>query len=71
MAVMFLSQRLVSRIDRPRRCFGAWCVEHTEMMWSGVCLCAPHSQLQEEAKPYLFKDNQKRPMPVRQQLSLT
>ena len=65
MALMFLSQHLVSRIDRPRRPFGARCVEHAEMMWSGVCLCAPHSQLQEEAKPYLYKDDQKRPMPVR------
>ena len=41
-----------------------------EMMWFGVCLCAPHLQLQEEAKPYLYKDDQKRPMPVCKQLSL-
>ena len=53
-AVMFLSQCLVSKIDRPQHSFGAWCVEHAEMMWSEVCLCAPHLQLQEEAKPYIY-----------------
>ena len=51
MAVMFLSQRLASRIDRPRRPFGAQCVEHAEIMLPEVCLCAPHSQLQDEANP--------------------
>ena len=60
MAVMFLSQHLVSRIDRSQCLFGACCVEHAEMMCSEVCLCAPHLQLQEEAKPYLYKDDQKR-----------
>ena len=71
MAVMFLSQRLVSRIDGPRRPFGVRCVEHAQIMRSGICLCAPHLQLQEEAKPYLYKDDQKPLMPVRKQLSLT
>ena len=71
MAVMLLSQDLVYRMDRPRRPFGARCVEHAEMIWSGVFLCAPHSQLQEEAKPYFYKEDQKRPMPVRKRLSLT
>ena len=47
------------------------CVKHAEMMWSGVCLCAPLSQLQEETKPYLYKDDQKCPMPLCKQLSLT
>ena len=71
MVAMFLSQCLVSRIDRPQRPFGAQCVEHAEMMWSGVCLYATHSQLQKETKPYLNKDDQKRPMPVGKWLSHT
>ena len=71
MAVMFLSQHLVFRIDRPRRPFGAWCVEHAEMMWSEVYLCAPHAHLQKKAKPYLYKDDQKCPKPVHKWLSLT
>ena len=70
-AMIFLSQHLVSRIDRPRRPFGSWCVEHAEMMWSEVCVYAPHSQLQEEAKPYSYENDQKRLMPVRNPLSLT
>ena len=71
MAVVFLSQNLISRIDRPQHPFSAQCVEHAEMMWSGVRLCAPHLQLQGEAKPYLYKDDQKRPMPVHKWLSFT
>ena len=68
---MFLSQHLVSRIDSPQHPFGAQCVGHAEMMWSAVCLSAPHSQLKEEAKSYLYKDDQKHSMPVCNQLSLT
>ena len=62
MAVMFFSQHLVLsfRIDSPRHLFGARRVEHTEMMWYAVCLCAPHSQLQEGARTHLCMDDQKR-----------
>ena len=70
MAVMSLSQHLAFRIDRPQCPFGAWCVEHAEMMWSGG-LCAPHAQLKKKAKPYLYKDDQKCPKPVHKWLSLT
>ena len=62
---------IYSRIDKPRRPFVVWCVGHAEMIWSAVCLCAPHSQVQEEPKPYLYKDDQKRPIPVCKRLNLT
>ena len=68
---MLLSQRLISEIDRRQHPFGARCVGHAEMMWSVVCLCAPHSQLQEQARPYLYKDDRKRPTPVCKRLSVT
>ena len=66
-----LGQRLVSKFDRSRRPFVARCVGNAEMMWSAVCLCAPHSQLQEEPKPYLYKNDRKRPTSVCKRLSLT
>ena len=40
-------------------------VKHAEMLWSAVGLRAPHLQLQEEARPYSYKDDQKRLTPVR------
>ena len=70
MSVMFLSQRLVSRVDRPRRPFGAWCVRHAAMTWSEVCSCAPRSRLHEETRLYSYNDDQKRPTPVCKRLSL-
>ena len=41
------------------------------MIWSAVCSVAPHSQLQDEARPYLCIDEQKRPTPERRPLRLT
>ena len=71
MSVMFLRQHLVSMIDRPRRPFGTRCVEHAAMMWSAVYSCAPHSQLQDETRLYLYNDGRKRPTPVCKWLGLT
>ena len=39
--------------------------------WSTVCSSAPHSQAAEEAIPHLYKQERKRPTPVRQRLSRT
>ena len=40
-------------------------------MWSAVCLMAPHSQFEKEARPHLCVDEQKHPTPERGRLSLT
>ena len=42
----------------------------SEMMWSSVCLVAPHSQCKDEARPYLCIDKQKRPKSESSRLSL-
>ena len=39
--------------------------------WSTVCLSAPHSQAAEEDIPHLYKQERKRPTPVRRRLSRT
>ena len=44
---------------------------HAVMMWSALCSCAPHSQLQEGARPRLCMYNKKLPMPVCKRSSLT
>ena len=41
------------------------------MMWSVVCSLAPHSQFVKGARPHLYMDEQKRPIPERRRLSLT
>ena len=73
LAVIELSQHLVSssktvRLVIPR---GARCVGHVKMLWSAVCLLAPHSHFAEEARLHLCMDEPKRPTPVRRRLSLT
>ena len=50
---------------------GARRVGHVKIMWSAVCLLAPHSQFGEEARPHLCMDEPKRPTPLRRRLSLT
>ena len=69
LAMMELSQHLVSssKTVRPQ---GARCVGHVKIMLCGVCLLASHSQIAEEARPYLCIDEPNRPKPVRRQLSL-
>ena len=42
-----------------------------KIMWSAVCLLAPHSHFAEKARPHLCMDEPKRPTPVRRRLSLT
>ena len=46
-------------------------MEHVEIMWSAVCLLAPHSHLAEKARHNLCMDEPKSPTPVHRQLSLT
>ena len=47
------------------------CTGHAVSTWSAVCSDAPHSQLDEGAKPHLCMDEWNRPTPVRRRLSLT
>ena len=67
------SQHLVSssKTVRPSIPRGARCVGHCEIMWSAVCLVAPHSQFATGARPHLYMDEPKRPTPERRRLSLT
>ena len=51
-----------SRTVRPWE--GRW-IGHWRTTWSTVCLSAPHSQTAEEAIPRLYKQERKRPTPVR------
>ena len=44
---------------------------HCETILSAVCSVVPHSQFAEGARPHLYMDEQKRPMPERRRLSLT
>jgi len=44
-----------------------WTLE--DNTWSTVCSSAPHSQASEEAIPHLYKQERKRPTPVRRRLS--
>ena len=71
LAMTELSQQLVlsSKTFRPIIPHGARCVGHVKIMWSAVFLLAPHSQFAEKARPHLWMDEPKRPMPVRRQLT--
>ena len=73
LAVTDLSQHLVSssKTVRPIIPLGARCMEHVKIMWSAVCLLAPHSHFAEEARPHLCMDEPKRPAPVHSRWSLT
>jgi len=44
---------------------------HWRTTWSTVCSSAPHSQTAEEDIPHLYKQERKRPTPVRRWLSRT
>ena len=44
---------------------------HLRKTWSTVCSSPPHSQVAEEAIPHLYKQERKRPTPVRRRLSGT
>ena len=73
LAVVLLSQHRVSlsKTVRPRAPCGARCIGHAVRTWSAVCSEALHSQLGEEARPYLCMYEWNRPTPVRRRLSLT
>jgi len=60
-----------SRTVRPCSPWGGRWVGHWRATWSTVCSSAPHSQAAEEAIPHLYKQEQKRPTPVRKRLSRT
>ena len=60
-----------SRTVRPCSPWGGRWVGHWRTTWSTVCFSAPHSQAAEEAIPHLYKQEQKRPTPVRRRLSRT
>ena len=49
---------------------GRW-IGHWRTTWSTVCSSAPHSQAAEEVIPHLYKQERKRPIPVRRRLSRT
>ena len=73
LAVIELSQHLVSssKTVRPIIHRSARCMGHVKIMWSAVCLLAPHSHFAEKATPHLCMDEPTRPTPVRRRLSLT
>jgi len=56
---------------RPCSPWGGRWIGHWRTTWSTVCSSAPHSQTAEEAIPHLYKQERKRPTPVRRRLSLT
>ena len=60
-----------SRTVRPCSPWGGRWIGHWRTTWSTVCLSAPHSQAAEEAIPHLYKQERKRPAPVRRRLSRT
>ena len=71
--VIELSVHLVSssKTVRPFIPLNARCVGYVKTMWSAVFLLASHSPFAEEARPHLYMDKSKCPMPVRRRLSLT
>ena len=46
-------------------------MERVKIVWSAVCLLAPHSHFGEEARPHLCMDKPKRPRTARRRLILT
>ena len=67
------SHSIVSSSRTVRPCSpweGRW-IGHWRTTWSTVCLSAPHSQTAEEATPYLYKQERKRPTSVRRWLRRT
>jgi len=60
-----------TRTVRPCSPWGGRWIGHWRTTWSTVCSSAPHSQATEEAIPYLYKQERKRPTPVQRRLSRT
>ena len=60
-----------SRTVRPCSPWGGRWIGHWRTTGSTVCSSAPHSQATEEAIPHLYKQERKRPTPVRRRLSWT
>ena len=60
-----------SRTVRPCSPWGGRWIGHWTTTWSTVCSSAPHPQAAEEAIPHLYKQERKRPTPVRKRLSRT
>ena len=56
---------------RPCSPWGGRWIGHWRTTWRAVCSSAPHSQAAEEAIPHLYKQERKRPTPVRRRLSRT
>ena len=72
LVVMELSQHLISSSKTVIHIIpqSAQCMGHAKIMWSAVCLLAPHLHFAEEARPHLCMNEPKRPTPVRRRLSL-
>ena len=66
LAVTELSQHLVSssKTVRPIIPSDARWMRHVKIMWSAVCLLAPHSHFAEEATSHLYMNEPQRPTPV-------
>jgi len=60
-----------SRTIRPCRLRGGRWSGHWRTTWSTVCSSVLRSQAAEEARPHLYKQERKRPTPVRRWLSRT
>ena len=60
-----------SRTVRPCSPWRGWWIGHWRITWSTVCSSAPHSQAAEKAIPNLYRQERKRPTPVRRRLSRT
>ena len=56
LAIVVLSQHgvLSSKTVRSATPRGVQCMGHAGITWSAVCLVAPHSQLDEGVRPYLY-----------------
>jgi len=60
-----------SRTVRPCSPRGGRRIGHWRTTWSSVCSSTPHSQAAEEAIPHLYRQERKRPKPVRRRLRRT
>jgi len=73
-SVQVLSSHLVASSPgtvRPCSPWGGRWIGHWRTTWQTVCSSAPHSQATEETIPNLYKQERKRPTPVRRRLSRT
>ena len=67
------SHTIVSSSSTVRPCspWGDRWTGHSRTTWPTVCSSAPHSQAAEETIPHLYKQERKRPTPVRRRSSRT